>query len=106
MLAYKRDFSTKWWPNSYHSEIKCEVANDSQELKDFISAQWSSNTVKKTKSDIRALQRFCASINETILRAQIDKQNLVVVNFVGTSGKAPKRWFEKSIKWHYSMYGF
>lgn len=30
----------------------------------FISAQKSSNTVKKTKSDIRALKRFCSSIDE------------------------------------------
>ena len=51
--------------NSHDSEIECEVNNDSQELEDFISAQRSSNTVKKTKSDMRALQRFCASINET-----------------------------------------
>ncbi|XP_078361481.1 uncharacterized protein KIAA1958-like [Oculina patagonica] len=51
--------------NSHHSEIECEVINDSQELEDFISAQRSSNTVKKTKSDMRALQRFCSSINET-----------------------------------------
>ena len=48
-----------------YSEIECEVNNDSQELEDFISAQRSSNTVKKTKSDMRALQRFFASINET-----------------------------------------
>ncbi|KAL9988017.1 hypothetical protein ACROYT_G002414 [Oculina patagonica] len=51
--------------NSHHSEIECEVINGSQELEDFISAQRSSNTVKKTKSDMRALQRFCSSINET-----------------------------------------
>ena len=51
--------------NSHDSEIECEINNDSQELEDFISAQRSSNTVKKTKSDMRALQRFCASINET-----------------------------------------
>ena len=51
--------------NSHDSEIECEVNlnNDSQELEDFISAQRSSNTVKKTKSDMRALQCFCASIN-------------------------------------------
>ena len=51
--------------NSHDSEIECEVNNDSQELENFISVQRSSNTVKKTKSDMRALQRFCASINET-----------------------------------------
>ena len=39
--------------------------NDSQELENFISAQQSSNTVRKTKSDMRALQHFCATINET-----------------------------------------
>ena len=37
-----------------------EGNSDSQELKDFISAQKSSNTVKKTKSDMRDLKRFCA----------------------------------------------
>ena len=36
-----------------------------QELEDFISAQKSSNTVKKTKSDMRALKRFCSTIDET-----------------------------------------
>ena len=39
---------------------KREGNSDSQELEDFISAQKSSNTVKKTKSDMRALKRFCA----------------------------------------------
>ena len=34
--------------NSHDSEIECEVNNDSQELEDFISAQRSSNTVKKS----------------------------------------------------------
>ena len=47
------------------TETEREVNNDSQELDDFISAQKSSNTVKKTKSDMRALKRFCATINET-----------------------------------------
>ena len=42
-----------------------EGNSDSQELEDFISAQKSSNTVKKTKSDIRALKRFCSTIDET-----------------------------------------
>ena len=51
--------------NSHDSEIECEVNNDSQELEDFISAQRSSNTVKKTKSDMRVLERFSASISET-----------------------------------------
>ena len=37
-----------------------EGNSDSQELEDLISAQKSSNTVKKTKSDMRALKRFCA----------------------------------------------
>ena len=37
-----------------------EGNSDSQELEDFISAQKSSNTVKKTKSDMRALKRFSA----------------------------------------------
>ena len=40
-------------------------SSDSQELKDFILAQKSSNTVKKTKSDMRALKRFCSTIDET-----------------------------------------
>ena len=39
---------------------ECEGNSDSQELEDFISAQKSSNTVKKTKSDMRALKWFCA----------------------------------------------
>ena len=64
--------------NSHDSEIECEVNNDSPELEDFISAQRSSNTVKKTKSDMRALQRFCASINETrepekMISSELDK---------------------------------
>ena len=42
-----------------------EGNSDSQELKDFISAQKSSNTVKKTKSDMRALKRFCSTIDVT-----------------------------------------
>ena len=42
-----------------------EGNSDSQELEDFISAQKSSNTVKKTKSDIRALKRFCSTVDET-----------------------------------------
>ena len=37
----------------------------SQELEDFVSAQKSSNTVKKTKSDIRTLKQFCSTIDET-----------------------------------------
>ena len=45
--------------------FKREGNSDSQELEDFISAQKSSNTVKKTKSDIRALKRFCSTIDET-----------------------------------------
>ena len=44
---------------------KREGNSDSQELEDFISAQKSSNTVKKTKSDMRALKRFCSTIDET-----------------------------------------
>ena len=35
-----------------------EDNSDRQELEDFISAQKSSNTVKKTKSDMRALKRL------------------------------------------------
>ena len=42
-----------------------EGNSDSQELEDFISAQKASNTVKKTKSDMRALKRFCSTIDET-----------------------------------------
>ena len=52
----------------FELEIKMaerEGNSDSQELEDFISAQKSSNTVKKTKSDIRALKRFCSTIDET-----------------------------------------
>ena len=37
-----------------------EGNSDSQELEDFISPRKSSNTVKKTKSDMRALKWFCA----------------------------------------------
>ena len=44
------------------AEREVSVNSDSQELEDFISAQKSSNTVKKTKSDMRALKRFCFSI--------------------------------------------
>ena len=47
------------------TETEREVNSDSQEMQDFISEQKSSNTVKKTKSDIRALKRFCSTINET-----------------------------------------
>ena len=36
----------------------------SQELEDFISAQKSSNTVKKTKSNMRALKRFCPQLTK------------------------------------------
>ena len=42
-----------------------EGNSDSQKLKDFISAQKSSNTVKKTKSDMTALKRFFSTIDET-----------------------------------------
>ena len=52
----------------FELEIKMaerEGNSDSQELEGFISAQKSSNTVKKTKSDIRALKRFCSTIDET-----------------------------------------
>lgn len=48
-----------------NSGTEHEVNNDSQELEDFISAQKSSYTVKKTKSDMRTLKRFCATFNET-----------------------------------------
>ena len=55
-----------------------ENNNDSQELENFISAKKSSNTVKKTKSDMIALRRFCATINETrepetLTAAELDK---------------------------------
>ena len=50
--------------NSHDSEIECAVNNDRQELENFISAQKSSNTVKKTKSDTRALHRFCAVLTK------------------------------------------
>ena len=52
----------------FELEIKMaerEGNSDSQELEDFISAQKSSNIVKKTNSDIRALKRFCSTIDET-----------------------------------------
>ena len=44
------------------AEREVNVNSDSQELADFISAQKSSNTIKKTKSDMRALKRFCSSV--------------------------------------------
>ena len=45
-----------------------------QELEDFISAQKSSNTVKKTKSDMRALKRFCSTRGpETMTAKELDK---------------------------------
>ena len=48
------------------SEISEREGNsESKELEDYISAQKSINTVKKTKSDIRALKRFCSTIDET-----------------------------------------
>ena len=52
----------------FELEIKMaerEGNSDSQEREDFISAQKSSNTVKKTKFDIRALKKFCSTIDET-----------------------------------------
>ena len=52
----------------FELEIKMaerEGNSDCRELEDFISAQKSSNTVKKTKTDIRALKRFCSTIDET-----------------------------------------
>ena len=42
-----------------------EGNSDSQELEDFITIQKSSNTVKKTKSDVRVLKRLCSTIDET-----------------------------------------
>ena len=61
-----------------NSGTEHEVNNDSQELEDFISAQKSSYTVKKTKSDMRTLKRFCATFNETrepktLTAAELDK---------------------------------
>ena len=47
------------------AEREGNSTSDSQELENFISAQKSSNTVKETKSDIRALKRFCSTIDET-----------------------------------------
>ena len=60
------------------TETEREVNSDSQELQDFISEQKSSNTVKKTKSDMRALKRFCSTINktrepETMTAKELDK---------------------------------
>ena len=50
---------------SLELESEREGNSDSQELEDFISAQKSSNTVKNTKSDIRALKWFSSTIDET-----------------------------------------
>ena len=52
--------------------------NDSQEIQDFIEQQKSSNTVRKTASDMKTLKRFCTSINETkepelMTAAELDK---------------------------------
>ena len=53
--------STSETSNPHGNRIAEREGNsDSQELEDFISAQKSSNTVKKTKSDMRILKRFCA----------------------------------------------
>ena len=63
-MNLKAAMNSKMSHNVTVMKMKPSRTTANNELEEFITAQKSTNTVKKNESDIRALKRFAATINE------------------------------------------